>query len=47
MVLTTLGMEEPASVRTALRFSQHWVVWAVMLLPTKVPSAVRGMAPEQ
>jgi hypothetical protein len=47
VVLTTLEREEPACLRTASRFSQHKRVFSAMVPSIRVPSAVRGIWPEQ
>ncbi|CRK28283.1 hypothetical protein BN1708_015172 [Verticillium longisporum] len=45
LTLTTLSMEEPASVRTARRFAMIWRVLSVMEPVTRAPSGVAGIWP--
>lgn len=47
LTLTTFSMLEPAAVSTALRFLMHCPVFSWMVPWTKLPSASRGIWPEQ
>lgn len=46
LTLTTLSRPLPASVRMALRDSQHALVWSAMEPSTRLPSLSAGIWPE-